>query len=438
MRKTIYGLLVAGLILVVFPWWQSSRALFVTGQNLDWTLALARLTGLVAVYLLLLQVVLIGRIGWVEKVFGLDRLIKWHHRNGFTVIWLILLHPVLVIFSYAQAKQISFWQQSMLFTRNDDLLQATIAVILFLAIVGLSVSLIRRYWHYEAWYLVHLGTYLAILLSFGHQTDLGGDFANRPWFTLYWNILYAFAFGHLIWFRFLRPAYLYQKHGFQVDHLTTETADSVSVYITGRHLEQFKIAPGQFMILRFLAKGFWWQAHPFSLSAVPDGKQLRVTIKNLGDFTSQIKNLRPGTKLVIDGPHGIFTPQASTKPKTVLIAGGVGITPIRSITEALLAKGKRVALLYANKTEGDIIFKDELGQLQKQFDFPLYHILSDEPNWPGEQGYLNQEKLSRLVPDIKERDVYLCGPKPMMQAMRAILAKLGVPKNHVFYESFVL
>ena len=438
MRKVIYGLLVLGLVLILLPWWQTSWGLLSTGQSLDWTLALARLAGLVAVYSLLLQVILIGRIGWIEKVFGLDRLIKWHHRNGFAAFWLILAHPVLVIFSYAQLGRISFGQQLLIFTRNDDLFQAVIAVALFLAIIGLSLSMIRRYWRYEAWYLVHLGTYLAILLAFGHQTELGGDFANSTWFTIYWNTLYAFAFIHLVWFRFLRPAYLYQKHAFRVERTETETADSVSVYISGKHLEQFKIAPGQFMILRFLAKGFWWQAHPFSLSAVPDGKSLRVTIKNLGDFTSQIKKLQPGTKLVIDGPHGVFTPKASTNPKVLLIAGGVGITPIRSVTEALLAKGKQVVMLYANKTENDIIFKAELEQLQKHFNFPLYHVLSDESNWSGEAGYIDQEKISRLVPDAKECDVYLCGPKPMMQAIRTALKNLGTPKRRIFYESFVL
>ena len=163
-------------------------------------------------------------------------------------------------------------------------------------------------------------------------------------FYTYWACLYTAVFASHLLFRFARPVWLFKRHGFAIEKIVRENYSTVSVYITGSQLDKFRINPGQFMIFRFLVKGMWWQAHPFSLSFVPNGSQLRITVKELGDFTRKVAGLAVGTKIIIDGPYGVFTDMFSLMPKTLFIAGGIGITPVRSLMEALISMLKRLGV----------------------------------------------------------------------------------------------
>jgi len=292
--------------------------------------------------------------------------------------------------------------------------------------------------NYEWWHSVHLLAYLAIVLAFGHQFEVGGDFTANTVFAGYWYGLYAFVGTSLIGYRVINPLVLCWKYRFVVDRVVLETDDVVSVYIGGRNLSGFRVVGGQFMILRFLAQGFRWQAHPFSLSCPPSGDYLRVSVKNSGDFTAQVRNLQPGTRVLIDGPHGIFTSRRSAKNKVLLIAGGIGITPLRSMADALGASGKNVVLLYGNRRRKDVVFQSELDPLAREKHLTVHYVFSAEPDESGEQGYIDRARIQRLVPDVAERDVFLCGPPPMMAGVVKTLAGLDVPAKQIFYERFAL
>lgn len=192
------------------------------------------------------------------------------------------------------------------------------------------------------------------------------------------------------------------------------------------------------MFFNFLQKGFWWQSHPFSLSIFPEGKELRISVKALGDFTEQIPKLKVGTRVLIDGPYGIFTKDVSEKEKSLFLAGGIGITPARSLIEELLREGKDVKLLYGCKTEADFALKAELEELESKYDLEVTYITSEEERRPFEAGYIDEEKLRRIVPDIKEREVFLCGPAPMTTAVLSLLEKFDVNKKDIHFEKFSL
>jgi predicted ferric reductase len=206
-------------------------------------------------------------------------------------------------------------------------------------------------------------------------------------------------------------------------------------------MDRYPVRAGQFVIARFFDwSSPWnlWQAHPFSISKVPNGSSLRLTIKSLGDYTSRyIPRLKIGTWVVLDGPHGVFTSRFSRKQKVVLLAAGIGITPLRGLAEDLLKQGKDIILLYTNKTSQDILFKDEFAALSHS-GLRSIDILTNEPAFEGEKGRIDEEKLHRLVPDLLSREVWICGPKQFIDSMMKLARKSGVSSNDIHFESFSL
>jgi predicted ferric reductase len=410
-----------------------------TGDPAGQLLAWGRLAGLLAAFGCLLQITLVGRMKWVERAFGLDRLTRIHHAVGFSLVVFLLAHPVLVTLGHAWRMDARFADQWVDFCRNwDGVLDAAIGLAMLLAAIALSVAAIRRRLRYETWRRTHLTIYVALALAFIHPLTTGSDLVGNRSFRGYWIALYAFTFANLIGYRVLRPLWLFRRHRFVVTGLTRETADVTSVAIGGRNLDRLRAESGQFVIVRFLAPGFRWEAHPFSISRPPDGNGIRLTIKQLGDYTRRIPSLPVGTRAILDGPHGIFTARRSRSERVLLIAGGIGITPIRSVAEDLLVAGRDAVLVYANRNRGSVVFLDELARLAETGRLRVIHVMSDDPDWSGERGTLTGDRVRRLVPDLSERDVYLCGPPPMMRILRADLRQAGVRSDRIFFERFAL
>jgi predicted ferric reductase len=250
-------------------------------------------------------------------------------------------------------------------------------------------------------------------------------------------LLYIFAFGNLVLFRFLRPFYYFFVHRFQVEKVVAECPGVWSVYIIGKNLNKFKFKAGQFAIWRFMDQKNIWQAHPFSFSSTPNGQYLRITYKNLGDYTSQLKDLKTGTYVLLDGPNGIFTSKRTKNNKLLLIAGGVGISPVRSLLEDLQKENRDVVLLYGSRKQGEVILEKEINDLNN-LSAKVCHILSDDEEWTGEKGRVDEEKIKRLCPDYLTRDVFVCGPPPMMRGVVATLGSIGIKKNKIYFEKFSL
>lgn len=436
MRKDIpFYIIIPNLLIILIFWYFSSGKLIFSSQ-IDLFLGIGRLFGLLAVFSVLFQLLLIGRIKWIERAFGLDKLARIHKWNGYTALTLMVLHVTTIIRTYSIINKLSFASQFINFiTTSPYLLSAFIGFLLFFTIVALSLTIVWRKLKYETWYYIHLLTYLAILLVAFHQIKLGADFAN-VYFLYYWYFLYIFVLGNFILYRFIRPLWFYNKHGFYISEIKEENPNVTSLYISGRNINQFKREAGQFMILRFLAKGYWYEAHPFSLSASPEDNILRVTIKNSGDFTSKIKFLKPGTKILIDGPHGTFTKAKAKRNKIALIAGGIGITPIRSLLGSF-DKSKDIILLYGNRTIKDLVFKNEIENIAKKNNSKIYYLYSEEKK-ASKYPIIDKESIEDFIPDINERDIYICGPVPMMKSIIKYLKSRNISSNQIHYEKFSL
>ena len=437
-QQAIIGFWGVNLALVVALWFTTSAFSTELPVMLD---TFAMLFGLLATFFALTQFMLMGRIGWIERRFGLDHLASYHRINGYLAFTFILIHPIFVTVSYALAQHINIWQQYLqLIEHYRYVWLALIAQILFIFVVGSSIFIVRRRLKFESWYFVHLAVYIAIVIVPLHQIEVGDSFVGgeHPLALIYWLGLYYFVALNLLIWRFGLPLWNLWRFRFRVDKVVAETPTTTSVYIRGRNLRRLRVKPGQFILVRIFAKHFWWQEHPFSLSWIPHDNLIRLTIRHVGDYTSAIAGLQPGKYVLISGPLGRFTRDIALTNKRLFIAGGSGITPIRSLAQEALAQKKDSVLIYGNKAPNDVVFKAELDQLAKK-GLKVTHVFSDAPkSRTGETGYVDVARIAKLCPDFRERDIYLCGPPPMMAGIIDGLKALDFDLEKLHYERFAL
>lgn len=434
----VYLFFFANVLVISVLWWASS-GFEITRSASDALNGLGRITGLIGTYLVLCQLLLMARTAWLETAFGFEKMAVLHKWNGYAAVGLILAHAVFQTLGYQLGDGKNVAQQLGDFVANyEGLLGAIVALGLFGAIVAVSISIARRHLKYETWYYVHLYSYLAVALAFSHQLATGVDFAGNPLFVFYWSFLYVYVIGLLVIHRVAKPLLAYERHRFRVQSVHKEARGVFSVYIGGRDLDHFGAQAGQFAIWRFLDRTRWWQAHPFSISAIPRGRLLRITVKNIGDFTSSIHNLKPGTPVLVEGPFGKFTERPALR-KVLLIAGGIGITPIRPLAEEMAVDGFDVRILYRAHGHGDLVFKQELDSLAERLGVRLDYLLTEDgARRRPKDAFFRPEVLAKLVPEIKERVVYVCGPVRMTASVVSSLQQLGVPPGQIRTEAFRL
>lgn len=423
---------------VIAGFWLQSSGYQAVRSQADLFNAGGRVTGLWGTYLVLWQLLMMARVPWLEEAFGLERLAWLHRLGGYLALSLLVAHAVLQTIGYELGDGLDpIRQLGDFISHYEGLLAAIVGLLLMVAVVGVSIAVARRRFSYETWYFIHLYAYIAVLLAFSHQLATGIDFIGQPAFVAYWITLYVLVIAALLWFRLITPLRVYGRHRFFVHSVVKEAPGVHSVRVRGRGLRGFPVESGQFLIWRFLDRKRWWQAHPFSLSAPADGRELRLTVKNSGDFTARIPDLRPGTPVLIEGPFGKFTEQAATGEKMLLVAGGVGITPLRSLAETLARQGRDVVLLYRARREQDLIFRRELDRLAAEQGVSVRYLLSEarRDHRPG-PAWFQPESLLGLVPDLSEREIYLCGPASMTADFRRVAAGLGVPPAHLHVEVF--
>ncbi|WP_172638841.1 ferredoxin reductase family protein [Streptomyces tailanensis] len=423
-RTGLYAVLAANVAVVTVFFVQAgfaSNALIVLG----------RLTGLFGALLMAFQLVLVARLPWFDRRIGMDRLTSWHRWTGFSVLWLLVAHGVFITFGYAQSSDMDPVNQLIdLAETVEGVLRAIVALGIIIVIGVVSARFARRRLAYETWHFIHLYTYVAVVLAFTHQVAAGTTFASSETATAYWYGVWGVALASVFVGRLVLPLWRNWRHQLRVTAVVPEADNVVSVYMTGRDLDRMPARAGQFFLWRFMTRDRWWQANPFSLSAAPDGKQLRLTAKAAGDGSAALRHVKVGTRVFAEGPYGAFTAMHRTRPESVLIAGGVGVTPIRALLEEI--QGHAV-VIYRVATNQDAVLYTELQQLAFDKGAEL-HLVSG----PVSPDLLAPRELLRMVPDIADRDVFLCGPPPMMKAVLGNLRELDVPKPQIHFERFSL
>ena len=300
-------------------------------------IAAGQLAGLAGSYLLLVMLLLISRLPWLEGVLGQDRLVRWHRRLGPWPIVLLGAHAVLITVGYAQQSSIGPWHElGILLTSYPDVLMATVAFGLLVMAGVASFRAARARMRYETWWAVHLYTYLALALAFSHQLADGVSFVGHPLARVFWVVIWASTAGVVLVYRVAHPLVAHGVPPAPRGRGAGPRAPGSSLSSApGRHLERLPVVGGQFLQWRFLRPSLWWQAHPYSISALPRPPYLRVTVKTLGDYSDSLADLPVGTRVAIEGPYGAVTAHRRRGNKVLLVAAGVGVTPIRALLEDL-------------------------------------------------------------------------------------------------------
>jgi predicted ferric reductase len=424
------------LTLVTF-WWATGGGLTDLGGWATGLTSLGRLTGLLASVLLLVQVLLMARVPLLERAFGQDRLAAIHRLVGFTSFTAMIAHIGLITWGYAAGDLLAspgeLW--NLTFTYPGMLLAATGTACLVMVVVT-SIRAARTRLRYESWHLLHLYAYLGVGLALPHQLWTGQEFLASTARTVFWWSLWALAAGSVLLWRLALPLLRSLRHRLVVTEIVPEGDGSVSVHLTGENLADLDAHAGQFLTLRFLTGTGWMRAHPYSLSAAPDGLSLRITVKALGDGSAAVAGLRPGTRALVEGPYGRLTARARTAPGAALIGAGVGITPLRALAEELA--GDVVVL---HRFTGTPLFAREFAQLAREHGIalvPLPGRRRSADSWLGEGAGPTDDLTALLarVPDIAERDVYLCGPTPWTGLVHRTLLAAGTPAERIHTETF--
>lgn len=430
--------LTVGALAVVALWWRDPASMTDLGAKVT---AAGRLAGLLGAYLVLVQLLLMSRLGWFERAVGFDRLAAWHRGLGTNTVLLLVAHVLLVVEGYALADSrgtaSTAWR---VLSTYPHMLLATAALALFGLVAWSSGQAARRRLSYEGWYVLHLTTYLAVALSFLHQVDAGEDFVGHPVNRALWWGLYVAVAAFLLTGRIVLPVRAWFRHRLLVDHVREESPGVVSVWVRGHRLDELGAQAGQFLLWRFVAPGHLWSAHPYSLSASPDHGRLRITVKDAGDHSGDLAHLRPGTPVLAEGPFGHFTLDRRSRHELLFVAGGAGIGPVYALADELALRGTPhridAVLLYRVSRAEDLALREEVERLAARSGIRVHFLVGRR----RELGHdpLAPRHLHRLVPDVRSRDVYVCGPPGMTHSVLRALRELRVPVRQLHYEEFEL
>lgn len=409
----------------------------------DAVTSFGRLAGLVASNLLLYQVLLMARIPLFERAFGHDALTRAHRLTGFWSFWLMVAHIVLIVIGYASTTShgliAELWQMIVSF---QDMVPAAIGTLALVAVVVSSIRRARRRTRYEMWHFLHLYAYVGIFLALPHQLSTGADFISSPLASAYWWVLWGTAALATLAFRIIAPLRLSARHQLTVSSVTPDGTRGVTVVMTGRHLDTLGAEAGQFFIWHFLDGRGLPVGHPFSISSRPDGSHLSITARVVGDGTRRIAAMGRGTHVLIEGPYGHMTARVRRGRRLLMIGAGAGVAPLVSLLEDMPFRRGEATLITRESRSGEALLNGPISSLVAHRG--LRHIAlvgsrgTQGSPWLSDACGTNNgpEVLRSSVPDLRDLDVYLCGPGQWMSSVRADLRRVGVPDTFVHFENF--
>ncbi len=385
-----------------------------------------------------MQFALTARFRRIKAPYGMDIVYQFHRQISIVALTLILAHPLILFVSNPGTLRLL-----NLVTAPWRARFGVTSVLAVLAVAATSLWRRRLKIGYEAWRVAHaLLAVAAVSLALAHIFGVG-YYVNTPWKRAFWLGYSGVWVGLLAYVRLIKPALELRKPYTVVD-VTPAGGDAWTLALEPAGHRGLRFHPGQFAWLTIGVSPFSDREHPFSIaSSAARPERLEFTIKSLGDFTSTIRHIPPGTKVYLDGPHGAFSIDRYGRDEGfVFLAGGIGITPIMSMLRTMADRGDRrpVLLFYANRSLDAATFRDELERLRQRLNLTLIHVLERPPDgWTGETGFLTKEILARHLPaNRKQVDYFLCGPPPMMQAVERALRSLGIPPYRIHSERFNL
>jgi predicted ferric reductase len=387
-----------------------------------------------------LQFALIARFKSVAAPFGIDALTRFHRQVSYVALIFILAHPILLFIENAS----KYLPLLNVFTAPWRARFAVASTLLLLLLIGLSVARKRLRLSYEAWQLSHGVLAVAVVvLALAHIEGVGYYTSGEVK-----RLLFGFLVGGLVlllaWIRVISPL-VRLRRPWRIAEIKLERGDATTMVIEPVGHSGFVFQPGQFGWIVVGRSPFTRTNHPFSFSSsgdVSDDGRVALTIKATGDFTNQIASFPVGTKVYVDGPHGVFSMDLQQAQGYVFIGGGVGITPLYSMLLTMQERDdvRPVTLFYANQRWEDVIFREELAELEASMDnLRIVHVLGEpSEDWTGERGRITSEIIGRYMPERQAGrfEYFACGSPPMLDAIERLLLSMGVPADRLNTERF--
>jgi 3-phenylpropionate/trans-cinnamate dioxygenase ferredoxin reductase subunit len=391
---------------------------------------------LAALALVMIQFSMSARLKLLDRAFGLDRLLRAHRVTGVIAGSLAFLHPLL-LFSMK-----SYTPPPMgVYEWRVVIGAATLAL---LAVV-ICTSLGRKFLMlpYGSWLWIHRLVFVVAVAALVHALVMHSDL-DELWARLPVLTLFALHVALFVRVKLVRPARL-RGRPYVVRSVTEMNHNVCRLELAPAGHAGFVHDPGQFAFIKIVGKGIPGEEHPFTISspARRDGS-VQFSIKASGDFTKLIPRTAAGDKVRVHGPFGRFTclVKSSGDRPLVMIAGGVGITPILAMLEYLAANqpDRTVTLIWGNRKQRDIFAADQVDAIAARMpNLSVRHVMSHQDDWQGEKGLVDRARLDRLLsPARGELGVFLCGPPAMMGSVAAALRSLGVRRRRIYTERFEL
>ncbi|KTR21193.1 oxidoreductase [Curtobacterium citreum] len=404
-----------------------------------WLEAGGIVAGLIGTDLVLVMLVLAARVPVIDRLIGQDVAIAHHRTLGKPVLYLLLAHGALLTLGYGIGDGTGPIAETVALFGSQDMPLAYLSIGLFVVVVGTSIVAVRRRLPYEAWHVIHLLSYAAVLVAFPHMTT-GSVLGAGSWQRAYWIALYVAAFGLVALYRFVLPVVVTFRHRIRVVGVEPIAPGVVSIHMAGRDLDALGAHGGQYGVWRFWSRQTWWHAHPVSFSAVPSRNGVRITVRDLGAGSARLGRIRPGTAVSLEGPYGLFTKQARSAPKLALVASGIGITPIRALLEdADLRPGEATVLLRGSDSDQQYLW-EETAELARRTGSRVYGMVGPRAgsaeSWMTEDDLRRGVHLRSVFPDLLDSDLYVCGPQVWTDLVVAEARAAGVPEHRIHQERF--
>ncbi|WP_344669316.1 ferredoxin reductase family protein [Catenulispora yoronensis] len=419
-----------GLAGVVGLWWRQTPVDRLQSVG-DCLVGLAQITGLVGAYLVLVEIALMARFPYLERRLG-SWLASAHRNLGGYLILLLAAHVGLVVGAYSVSlREAPPVVVVGVLQTYPGVLAATVGFLVMVLAGFASARGVRRRLGYEGWHGIHLLLYPAAAAAFWHQLTLGAQFSRNRWAAGAWAGVHAVVAVAVVSNRVLIPLLNNRRHRFRVTGVEEHGADVMSIYISGSYVSELGAEAGQYFRWRFMARGLWYQAHPFSLSAAPNEHTFRLTFKCVGGYTRRLRRLRPGARVLVDGPYGAFTGILRRQRGVVMIGGGIGVTPLRAIAETMHGRRRDIVFVQRASKVADLILTRELEALDRAGRIIYIPAVGSRKNDP-----LSAERLLDLVPDLGDREVFICGSAGMAAAVVRNLRRAKVRRGRIHTEIF--
>jgi predicted ferric reductase len=391
------------------------------------TTSLGQIFGLVGMVLFSITLILAGRYKFLDKFLkGLDKVYHNHHKLGAIAFILLLFHPLFLVVRYAM---MSIHDAGLFFIPFINMPITWGIISLILMIIFLGITFYTRL-KYQIWKFTHKFMTLAFFFAVFHTLVISSD-VSRSNLLRYYILLFALAGLFSISRKVFFDQLPINRYRYKVKNINQLNQDVVEVEMISLNKKMI-FAPGQFAFFKFKSGKVSSESHPFSISSSTSENNLKIIVKNLGDYTNLLKKLRVNDGVLVDGPYGNFSYKKIKNKNQIWIAGGIGITPFLSMAKTLESDYK-VDLYYSVKGNKDAIRVGDLQEVARRNPNFRYKLWVTNDN-----GYIKLEIISKMSGSLNDKEIFLCGPSGFMESLESQFISLGINAKKIHYENFSL